>query len=390
MFIHKIAIISPYARSITMFRGHLISKLVDRGIHVFVLAPDYTPELRKEVRHLGAETIDYSLERTGINPLEELRGYLSLMRALREVKPDAVLGYTHKPVIYGLLAGRFIGINTHYALITGLGYAFTPSKESGIKHKFIRVVLRVLYRVALPGASKVFFQNKDDLEEFERLGLVKPRQAIVSGASGIDLQEWRISPPKIQPITFTLAARLLKEKGVMEFAEAARLVKKKYPRARFLLLGGLDSNPGAISERTVQRWVNEGVLEWLGHVKNMKSYLAETSVFVLPSYREGVPRSTQEAMAMARPIISTDVPGCRETVLDTVNGFLVSPREPDALAEAMERFIREPGLIERMGCESRRLAEERFDVEKINTRLIEEMLLASNDVFMAKRFNHHN
>lgn len=374
MTIHKIAIISPYARTIKTFRGHLIRKLVDFGFQVVVLAPDYTYEFRRDVRDLGAEPIDYTLDRTGMNPLKEMRGILSLIGTLRIIEPDAILGYNHKPVIYGLLAGFLIGISYRYAMITGLGYAFTPSEASGIKNKIIHASLLALYRVTLPRASKVFFQNKDDMAEFQRLGLVIPDQAIVTGATGIELHEWVSYPPKIQPLTFTLAARLLKEKGVFEFAEAARLIKSKHTNVRCFLLGGLDTNPGAIPEHTVRQWERDGILEWPGHVKDIKGYLAETSVFVLPSYREGVPRSTQEAMAVARPIISTDVPGCRETVIHGVNGFLVPPRDPRALVEAMERFVLEPELIERMGHESRRLAEERFDAEKINTRLIEEMI----------------
>jgi glycosyltransferase involved in cell wall biosynthesis len=242
----------------------------------------------------------------------------------------------------------------------------------------------------MPRASKIFFLNKDDLADFQRMGIVNAKKAIVIGGIGVDLGEWVPLPPQSRQITFSLVARLLKEKGVFEFVEAARLIKSKDTNIRFFLLGGLDTNPGSIPEQTVRQWVRDGILEWPGHVKDIKSYLAETSVFVLPSYREGVPRSTQEAMAVARPIISTDVPGCRDTVIHGVNGFLVPPRDPRALIEAMERFILEPELIERMGHESRRLAEERFDVEKINTRLIEEMLLASKNVFIAKRFNHHD
>jgi glycosyltransferase involved in cell wall biosynthesis len=170
------------------------------------------------------------------------------------------------------------------------------------------------------------------------------------------------------------AGRLLREKGVLEFVEAARRIKAKYPETRFIVLGGLDTNPGAIPRKKVEGWVKEGLIEWPGHVADVRPYLAQASVFVLPSYyREGVPRSIQEAMAMARPIITTDAPGCRETVIQGVNGFLVPVRDVDALVSAMERFINEPELIERMGKESRRIAEERFDVHKINRVLLEAM-----------------
>ena len=172
-----------------------------------------------------------------------------------------------------------------------------------------------------------------------------------------------------------LVAHLLREKWVEDYAAAARLVKQQHPQARFILLGGLDENPGSITQAEVQTWVDEGVLEWPGH-SAVPPWLAQTSVFVLPSYREGVPASTQEAMAMGRAIITTDVPGCRETVVDGDNGFLVPVRDPQALAQAMLRFINQPELIARMGVRSRQMAEEKFDVHKVNARLLQEMGLS--------------
>jgi len=182
----------------------------------------------------------------------------------------------------------------------------------------------------------------------------------------------------LEPITFTLAARLLREKGIVEFAQAAQRIKQHYPNTRFLLLGRLDTNPGALREHEVRQWAEAGILEWHGHVPDVRPYFAQTSVYVLPSYREGVPRSTQEAMAMARPVITTDAPGCRETVIDGVNGFLVPPRDVDALVRAMERFILQPELIITMGQASRKLAEERFDVHKINQRILAVMGIAGS------------
>lgn len=180
-------------------------------------------------------------------------------------------------------------------------------------------------------------------------------------------------------MTFLLAARLLREKGIMEYAEAARIIKQKYPGTRFILLGSLDSNPGSLSMGEVKQWVSEGIIEWPGHVQDMSRWMAQASVYVLPSYREGVPRSTQEAMAMARPVITTDAPGCRETVIDGKNGFLVPVRDAKALADSMERFILQPELIERMGKASRLIAEERFDVHKVNQVILREMGLSEKN-----------
>ncbi|MCL6533554.1 MAG: glycosyltransferase family 4 protein [Armatimonadetes bacterium] len=365
----RVALISPYAQTIISFRGALIGDLIAHGAEVFVLAPDYTPEIREAVVQLGATPVEYPLNRTGMNPFQDARTLLALTRILYRLRPDAVLPYTTKPVIYGTLAASLTGVPQRVALITGLGYAFIETLSTSPKLYLTRTLVKILYHAALKRAQVVLFQNPDDLSRFVEEHLVEPAKARLVGATGVNLTEWQPAPPVLEPVTFTLAARLLREKGIVEFAEAARVIKARYPNTRFLLLGELDTNPGALTRQQVEAWVQQGILEWLGHVPDVRPYFAQTSVYVLPSYREGVPRSTQEAMAMARPIITTDAPGCRETVVHGLNGFLVPPRDANALAEAMEQFIRQPDLIITMGQASRRLAEERFDARQINARL---------------------
>lgn len=368
----SLAMVNPYTPSLLRFRGPLIQELLRRGVQVWVLGPDYTPEMRKEVAALGALPVDYPLSRTGLSPLEDARSFLALVRFFRQERPRAVLTWQAKPNAYGIPAAALAGVPFRAAVVEGLGYAFTPGEEN-FKKRLLRGVLSGLYRISFALAHKVFFLNPDDLEEFVARGLVRREKAVLLGGIGVPLEEWPPAPPHLYPPTFTLIARLLKEKGVREFAEAARRVKARHPEARFLLIGPLDTNPGAIQEEEVRSWVKEGFLEWVPWAEDVRPYLRQTSVYVLPSYREGVPRSTQEAMAMARPVITTDAPGCRETVVEGVNGFLVPPRDVEALEAAIERFIREPTLIERMGLESRRLAEERFDAHKISERLLREM-----------------
>jgi len=371
--VRRLAIISNQAFSLVNFRGYLIRELVAAGVEVYALAPDYDDRFRGEVRSLGAVPVDFSLARTGMNPLRDGLDLLRLTNLLRRIRPDATLGYFIKPVIYGTIAAWLAGVPRRYALIEGLGYVFT---ESGAKESWRRVVLcwivSALYRAALKRAERVFFLNDDDISEFVEKGIVDQDKTVKLGGIGVDLDEWRPLPPSMQPLTFLLAARLLREKGIVEYAEAARRVKRRYPNVRFVLLGGLDPNPGGLTQSEVEEWVREGLLEWPGHV-DVKPWLAQTSVYVLPSYREGVPRSTQEAMAMGRPVITTDAPGCRETVEHGRNGFLVPVRDPRALAEAMLRFIEQPELIESMGRESRRMAEERFDVYKVNAVMLQAM-----------------
>ncbi|MBC7218482.1 MAG: glycosyltransferase family 4 protein [Candidatus Caldatribacterium sp.] len=371
----RIVLLAHYAPSLVNFRGPLIQALVERGHEVFALAPDFDVKIEEKVRALGAVPLPYSLSRTGLNPLRDGLDFLRLCRMLRRLKPDLVFAYTIKPVIYGTLASWLVGVPWRFAMIEGLGYTFTASGEKETwKKRILKRLVRFLYALALPRATKVFFLNRDDLAEFASLRIIDPGRAFLLGPIGVDLEHFAFVPPVKDPVTFIFIARLLREKGILEFVEAARKIKVKYPETRFVVLGGLDTNPGAIPQAQVESWVKEGIIEWPGHVEDVRPWIAQASVFVLPSYyREGVPRTIQEAMAMGRTVITTDVPGCRDTIIDGCNGFLVPPRDVEALARAMEHFILEPELIERMGRESRRIAEERFDVHKINAVILREM-----------------
>lgn len=367
----RFAFITSQAFSVSNFRGPLIKDLVSRGIEVLAIAPDYDEETRASVNALGAVPIDCSFSRTGMNPFSDGLDTLRLAMLLRRLKPDLTLVYFIKPVIFGTLAAWLAGVPRRVAMIEGLGYVFTSStSREPMRRKVLRSLVSRLYRFALARADKIFFLNSDDIDQFVGADLVQESKAIKLGGIGVDLAEWPFMEPVTQPVTFLLAARLLREKGIVEYVEAARLVKTRHPEIRFVLLGGIDPNPGSLGQLEVKAWVAEGLVEWPGHVA-VKPWLAQTSVYVLPSYyREGVPRSTQEAMAMGRAVITTDAPGCRETVQAGVNGFLVPVRDVSALANAMLKFVETPGLIKSMGLESRRLAEDRFDAKKINARLL--------------------
>lgn len=367
----KIIIISHYAPSVVSFRGALIQALCSRGVRVKVLAPDWQEQTAKAVIFLGAETATYNLSRAGLNPFNDFRTFLQLCLQLRQDKPDVVFTYAAKTNIWGTLAAALNGVSNRVVMVEGMGYAFTDSDtERSAKQRFLRLVLSALYRIAFKLAHKVVVLNPDDSVDLQQLCGLLPHKTVVLGGIGVPLNDWPLHPPCTTPITFTLIARLIREKGIFEYLQAARLVKAQHPDVRFYLLGGLDDNPGAISQANIQPWLDDGTVEWPGQV-NVKPWLSRTSVFVLPSYREGVPRSTQEAMAMGRPVITTDVPGCRQTVVDGLNGFMVPPRNVPALAAAMLRFIQNHNLVATMGTESRRLAEERFDVDKINRKLME-------------------
>jgi glycosyltransferase involved in cell wall biosynthesis len=366
----SIAIITSQAFSLVNFRGPLIRDLVACQVKVYALAPDFNDELRHTILVLGAQPVDFSLARTGMNPLRDGLDTIRLALLLRRLRPDVTLAYFIKPVIYGTLAAWLARVPHRVGMIEGLGYVFTPSGNSvAWRRQWLQRAVSGFYRLSLAKAHKVIFLNPDDISEFVGNGLIEEKKAANLGGIGVDLNEWFPVPVVKKPMTFLLAARLLREKGIIEYAEAARRVKADHPEARFVLLGGLDPNPGGLSKAEVQGWVEEGVLEWPGHVP-VKPWLAQASVYVLPSYREGVPRSTQEAMAMGRPVITTDAPGCRETVVEGENGFLVPVHDPEALARAMLCFIERPQLVETMGRVSRTLAEERFDVNKINAKIL--------------------
>lgn len=366
----RVAIIGNQAFSLINFRGALIEDLVSKGHKVYALAPDIDPTATKALVDLGAEPIEIALSRTGTNPLADFGTLLSLRKALAAIKPDVTLGYAAKPNIYGTLAAWLAGVPRRFAMIEGLGYIFMPRPEEGLAKRALRGTVVALFRLALRRAEKVFFLNADDIADFMAMGLVTSEQVVNTGGIGVDLSTWTPVPPVVSPLTFTFVGRLLRDKGVLEFIEAARRVKLDNSQVRFLLVGGLDDNPESITRRDVENWVAEGIVEWTGHVP-VRPWLANTSVFVLPSfYREGVPRSTQEAMAMARPVITTDSVGCRDTVVDGQNGYLVPPRDAQALSLAMRRFIEAPELVSSMGAESRKLAETRFDVRKVNAVVI--------------------
>lgn len=364
-----VAIIGNQGFSLLNFRGSAIEDLVARGHRIVALAPEMNAETAWALAELGAEPREISLSRTGINPLRDLASICSLWRLLTQLRPDITLAYAAKPVIYGTLAAWLARVPRRFAMVEGLGYVFIERPQDKVGKRLLRSVVITLYRLTLRKAERVFFLNDDDIADFLNMRLVREGQVVKLGGIGVDLDQWHPLPPVTSPMTFTFVGRLLRDKGVLDFIAAAREVKRVSPQARFLLVGGLDANPESVTERDAKAWVDEGLIEWPGHVP-VRPWLAQTSVFVLPSYREGVPRSTQEAMAMGRPVITTDAPGCRETVIGGRNGFLVPPRDTDALATAMRRFIDAPELVGRMGAESRKLVEERFDVRKVNAAMI--------------------
>jgi len=351
--------------------------MVELGHEVICLGPEAGFE--QPLQELGAGYRQIPLHRTGLNPLKDIKTLFSLRKTLKEIKPDLVFSYTVKPIVYGSIAARMAGIKQMYAMIEGLGYVFTGQN---MKQKLLRQLVSFLYHRTLKYNRAVFFLNPDDKQLFIERGIVPNavKPVLINGI-GVNIEKFAFVPPKLSPVTFLLIARLIKDKGILEYVEAARLLKQKYPTAIFQLLGPLDINPAAITQTQLNQWTKEGIIEYLGKTNDVRPFIAESSVYVLPSYREGTPRSVLEAMSMGRPVITTDAPGCRETVVNGRNGFLVPVKDISALKSAMEKFILEPDLIIQMGRQSRIIAEEKYDVRKVNRVILQEMgLIDANEM----------
>lgn len=378
----KFVIVANYLPHVTNFRGKLLEAISNLGYEIHILAPnldDFLDEYNQLISK-GYSLHSIPLQRTGTDPLVDIQTLIYTYRLLRKIKPDAILSYTIKPVIYGTLAAWLARVPKRFVLLSGLGYAFQDSDQNSRTTKLQQIVY-ALYKQALSKATATFFQNPDDLKLFEELNLVNEKsKTVVVNGSGVDVSDFNIVDfPKgvggeIKP-SFLLVARLLKDKGIVEYVEAAKLVKQKYPQAEFHLVGWIDENPAAISQSQLDDWILSNAIQYWGKLEDVRPAIAESSVYVLPSYREGTSRSVLEAMAMGRPIITTDAPGCRETVVDGKNGYLVPIKSIDELATAMIKFIENNVLYKEMGRASRKMAEEKYDVKKVNAHMIKEMKL---------------
>lgn len=378
-----IIIIGNTASNLYLFRKDFIISCVNKGYDVICLISEYDNDWLNKIKKLGANVETYKLSRAGLSPLSDLKTLFEIKSHIDKYRPDLVFSFFTKPVIYGSLAAKLAKVPRVVGMIEGLGSPFTvhPNGQS-FRIKLVKFFQISLYRIVFPFLDKIIFLNRDDpIDLIEKNKIYhKPNAVDVLGPIGLSLSDY---PYKCwddsQNISFIFVARLLAEKGIYEYLEAAKIVKLKYSNVKFKIVGGLDTeNPYGLSKEELDKVIGTGIIEYPGFVNNVTDYVAQSAVFVLPSYyREGVPRSTQEAMAIGRPVITTDVPGCRDTVVDGINGFLVSKWDVDALVEKMYFFIENPEQVNIMGAESYKLALEQFDVHKVNKRLFE--IIGIND-----------
>lgn len=361
----KFLLISPKNRTVYNFRGDLLREISAKGFEIVVTGPDRTDV--DKIEALGARFVEIPMNKTGTSITGDLRYYKALKALMRAEQPDVTLGYTSKPVIYGALAAHAAGVKNINSMITGGGYTFTAKTA---KAKLLGMIVRTLYRISLKRADHVIFQNPDDQEEFCSAGLAAEEKCRIVHGSGVNMSSFSPAPMPEQ-VSFFMLSRLLKSKGVMEYLEAARIVKDAFPVAKFYLLGKYETAmQDAIAKETVEAYIKDGIVERFEETSDVRPYYEKCSVYVLPSYREGTPRTVLEAMAMGRPILTTEANGCRQTVEDGVNGYLVPVGDSLALAEKMKAFLSHPDLIAKMGEESIRLCREKFEVSKVNAEML--------------------
>ncbi|WP_218208649.1 glycosyltransferase family 4 protein [Acinetobacter sp. F9] len=370
----KIIIIGTTAYNLYGFRKDFMLSCLAKNYHVYAFVSEYSNDWLDKIKNLGVTPITYKLSRGGLNPLTDLRSTYQLIQKIKEIQPDIVFSYSTKPVIYATLAAYKNKVPYIYGMIEGLGSPFTMHKHGqSLKAKFIRFIQVSLYRLVFPYLDKIIFLNHDDPKDLvQRYNIYHKKSAIeVLGPIGLNLKEYAYKKWDNQKnISFIFVARLIAEKGIFEYLEAARIVKKQYPEILFKIIGGLDTeNLTSLKQAELDRLIETGIIEYAGFVTDVDQRIRNSAVFVLPSYREGMPRSTQEAMAIGRPVITTDVPGCNETVVDGVTGFLIPKWDIAALVEKMIYFIEHPEQVNKMGYQGFLYAKKNFNADLINYRL---------------------
>ena len=358
----KIAVLSSHTPSLFWFRMDMMKRFRKYGNDVVAVGNEPEAEWKEKFGEFGIRYISAQISRNGTNPLEDLKTLKSLKKILASEKPDKIFTYQAKTVIYGGIAAHQLGIKDVYPLIAGVGSVFLAF---GFKSRIIRTVLKTEYKVGMKHAEKVFFQNPDDVRVFVDQKILDKEKIVMIPGSGVNLEKFQ--PQELPEKSAVLCiSRLIRDKGVYEYLEAAKKVKQTDPEIRVLLVGPYDSNPSAIKPEELAPYIEDGIIEYFGEQTDVRPYLAQCSVYVLPSYREGTPKTVLEAMASCKAVITTDAPGCRETVIDGVNGSTVPVKDIDALADAIKHLIDDPAIVKKMAAEGRKMAEQKFDVEIVN------------------------
>ncbi len=371
----RIMVLSCHTHSLFWFRTEMMKKFLSLGYEVTAVGQEPESEWNEKFAQVGVRYRQLDVQRNGTNPLQDITTLKKIEALMEEETPDILFCYQAKTVIYGCIAAHRRGLTEIYPLVAGLGSVLIGT---GLKNKILRLLLETEYRFSLRYAKAVMFQNPDDMGFFLKNGMVKKAQCRMINGSGVDTTHFTPSPLPDET-AFLCISRLIRDKGVGEYIDAAREIHKKYPAARCLLVGPFDTNPSAIKPEELQTYIDDGSVEYFGEQSDILPYMEQCSVFVLPSYHEGTPKTVLEAMSCGRAVITTDAPGCRETVKHGENGILVPVKNTQALTEAMEKFILDPYRAVPMGMAGRRIAEEKYDVKKVNGEIVKIMGLRSEE-----------
>lgn len=359
----KVMFITAATFTIPWFREDMLKEFACRTDEVVVLGNESVEKWDEYFAAMNVRYVSYHVSRNGLSPAEDFKTYRELCRLIKQEKPDKVLTNFVKANVYGCIAAHKARIEDIFVMMGGLGSVFHGDDT---KSKLARKFVVAEYKASLKYAKKIFFQNDEDSNLLVSLGLVQRDQVVRINGSGVNTEYFAQKPLPEKP-SFVFIGRLVRGKGVMEYLEAARMVKKDYPEVVFNLVGPYDTNPSALQPSDIQPYIDDGTVVYHGEQKDVRPYLEASSVFVLPSYYgEGTPKSALEAMSMGRPLIVADAVGCREVVQDGMNGYLTIPKEADSIREKMDSMLSNQKLIDSMGRESRKLAVELYDVNKVN------------------------
>ena len=365
----KVVVLSSFTTSLFWFRIDMMKSFLEEGYEVVAVGEAPEEQWAAQFEELGIRYRSIPVQRNGMNPLRDMKTLGALCRLLKEEKPDKIFAYQAKTVIYGGIAARLCGIKEVYPLIAGVGSVFLGD---GLKRKLVRTILVNEYRIGMKKAPNIFFQNSDDLKVFTDNRIVSKEKAVMLHGSGVNIEKF-VPTELPENVSFLCISRLIRDKGVCEYLDAAREIHKRHPEVRCVLVGPYDTNISAIKPEDVQPYIDDGSIEYVGEQKNVCPYLQGCTAYVLPSYHEGTPKTVLEAMACGRPTITTDAPGCRETVTDGVNGYLVPVKNVAAIVDAMEKIVSDPEKTAQMAENARVIAEKKYDVNKINMKIKQTM-----------------
>lgn len=366
----KALLLSSHTPSLFWFRVELMEAMLASGYEVVAAAQMSEDDWREKFKAIGVKYRQIKVARNGLSPLGDLETLRDIRRLLKEERPDKIFAFQAKTICYGCRAAADLGITEVYPMVAGLGSIY---RGTGLKNKLVRMVMSALYKQAFKCSKNVFFQNNDDRKTLVDAGLIREDQIVMIHGSGVNLDKFKVFPLPKTP-TFLYIGRLIKDKGVGEYLMACKEIKRIYgQKVRCLLVGPYDSNPSALKPEELKPLVESGIVEYFGEQSDVRPYIEQTSVYVLPSYHEGTPKTVLESMAMGRAVITTDAPGCRETVINGKNGYLVEVKSTDAVVDRMQYLIEHPNDVEKLGKESRKIAEELFDVNKVNDTILRTM-----------------